>query len=475
MSFARHYPHLAARVFNTPLLVHPQKLDAIIAGIGPRLLGLGDGADVAALKASQAGAQLLPAELFSTKRDTSSDGQPYAVSDGVAYIPVSGALVHRSRMEADSSRLLGYNEVAMLVEEAMADRSVHALLLNFDSPGGEAQGAFEFADRLAALRGQGKRIVAMADGMAASAAYLAAAAADEIVLTSSAYVGSIGVVMRHVDFSQALASDGVKVTHIYAGAHKVDGNPYEPLPAAVRADMQAEIDGLYEMFVQSVAANRRLEPSAVRKTQAQVYRGAAALAVGLADRLGTTDQVITELAAQRSRSFPVGQTARANATPGATTMANQAGGQSAAPGAQAPQPAVATATTPFSADPAQARSEGHAAGVQAERERVGAILGHERAGAHMAVALTCINTGLSAEQAGQIMAALPGAQPVAAAAAAAAAASATTASAPNQFSAVMASIGNPAVSGIEPAAASAASEQETLAAQVLATFRANTR
>lgn len=469
MSFARHYPHLAARVFNTPLLVHPQKLDAIIAGIGPRLLGLGAGTEMAALQAAQAGTQLLPAELFSTKRDTSSDNQPYAVSDGVAYIPVSGALVHRSRMEADSSYLLGYNELALRVEEAMADRSVHAVLLNFDSPGGEAQGAFEFADRLAALRGQGKRIVAMADGMAASAAYLAAAAADEIVLTPSAYVGSIGVVMRHVDFSQALATDGVKVTHIYAGAHKVDGNPYEPLPAAVRADMQAEIDGLYEMFVQSVATNRRMDPMAVRKTQAQVYRGAAALAAGLADRLGTTDQVITELAAQRSRSLPVGQTARANATTGDSTMAQpQAGGQLAAPGAQAPQLAVtATATTPVTADPAQARAEGHAAGMQAERVRVGAILGHERAGVHMAVALTCINTGLSAEQAGQIMAALP--------AAAQAAATTPVQAASNAFAAAMSAVGNPSVSGIEPAPASAASEPEALAAQVVAIFRANTR
>ena len=84
MSFARHYPHLAARVFNTPLLVHPQKLDAIIAGIGPRLLGLGADTEMAALQAAQASAQLLPAELFSTKRDTSSDNQPYAVSEGVA-------------------------------------------------------------------------------------------------------------------------------------------------------------------------------------------------------------------------------------------------------------------------------------------------------------------------------------------------------------------------------------------------------
>lgn len=475
MSFSRHYPHLAARVFNTPLLVHPQKLDAIIAGLGSRLIGLPEGAELRAEGLAE-DAQLLPAELFSTRRGERVNGSRYVVSDGVAVIRAHGALVHRSRLDANSSYLLGYNELATDAEHAMANPDVHALLLNFDSPGGEAQGAFEFADRLAALRGQGKRIVAMADGMAASAAYLAAAAADEIVLTPSAYVGSIGVVMRHVDFSQALATDGVKVTHIYAGAHKVDGNPYEPLPAAVRADMQAEIDGLYEMFVQSVATNRRMDPLAVRKTQAQVYRGGAALAVGLADRLGTTDQVIAELAAQRSRSVPVGQTARAHANEGATSMANPNGGQLAAPGAAAPQPtAAAPAATQSPAELAQARSEGHAAGVQAERERVGAILGHERASANLAVALTCVNTGLSAEQAGQILAALPGAQPAAgAAAAAAAAASAVTASAPNQFAAVMASIGNPAVSGIEPAAASAISEQD-LATQVLTTFRANTR
>ncbi len=149
----------------------------------------------------------------------------------------------------------------------------------------------------------------------------------------------------------------------------------------------------------------------------------------------------------------------------------QAGGQLAAPGAQAPQSAVATAaapaTTPATADLAQARSEGHAAGVQAERERVGAILGHERAGVHMAVALTCINTGLSAEQAGQIMAALP--------ASAQAAATTPVEAASNAFASAMSAVGNPAVSGIEPAPASAVSEQEALAAQVLATFRANTR
>lgn len=464
MKFIRQYPHLAARVFGAPLLLHPQKLDAIIAGLGSRLMGLPDGVELRADGMAD-GAQLLPAELFTTRKGERTDAG-YRVSDGVAYVPVHGALVHRGRMEADSSYLLGYNDVGSQVEAAMADGDVKSVVLGFDSPGGEAQGAFELADRLMSLRGK-KPMVAVADGMAASAAYLAASAADQVVITSTGYAGSIGVVMRHANFSRALIADGVDVEHFYAGAHKIDGNPYEPLTAAARADMQAEVNKLYDMFIASVSRQRGLDPEAVRQTQARVYRGETAVSMRLADRLGTTDQIIAELAAQRPRSFSVGQTARTTATNGDSTMAQpQAGGQLAAPGAQAPQ----QATTPATTDPAQVRAEGHAAGVQAERERVGAILGHERAGVHMAVAQTCISTGLSAEQAGQIMAALPGAQP-----AAAAAAPSATASAPNPFAAVMASIGNPAVSGIEPAAASAASEQETLAAQVLATFRANTR
>ena len=145
-------------------------------------------------------------------------------------------------------------------------------------------------------------------------------------------------------------------------------------------------------------------------------------------------------------------------------MANLNGGQLAAPGVAAPQPvAAAPAATHTPADLAQACSEGHAAGVQAERERTGAILGHERAGAHLGVALTCINTGLSADQAGQILAALPVAQQAAAAAAA-------TAAAPNQFAAVMASIGNPAVSGVEARTNAGTPDAASLAAQVLQSF-----
>lgn len=356
------YPFIAARLFNTPLLIHPQKLDAIIAGLGPRILGgavdLPDATDAQAL---------LPAELFSTRKGTRGD-MGYAITDGVAVVHASGALVHRSRMEGASTYLLGYNELAMQAEDAMANPEVHAVLQVWDSPGGEVAGAFEYSDRIAALRGK-KPMWAIADNMAASAAYLGGAAFEHMAITQTAYAGSIGVVMRHVDFSRKLANEGVQVTHIYAGDHKVDANPYEPLSRGVQHDLQAEIDGLYTMFVEAVARNRNMKAEAVRATQAQVYRGQAAVQIGLADRVATTDQLIAELAAKRARSFPVGQTARSSANDKGESMSGTTSG-----GQQAATPAAAAAAPTFTqADIDAARAEGRAAGAAAERERIQAV------------------------------------------------------------------------------------------------------
>lgn len=357
-----NYPHLAARLFNTPLLIHPQKLDAIIAGLGERLLGsgleLGPGIDKALA---------LPAEMFSTRQAAARGDTGYGITDGVAVISASGALVHRSRMDGNSSYLLGYNELALQVEDAQSNPDVHAILQVMDTPGGEVSGAFEYSDRIHALRGK-KPMWAIADSLAASAGYLGGSAFDQLAVAATGYVGSIGVVMRHVDLSRKLANDGVQVTHIFAGDHKVDGNPYEPLPASVRADLQAEIDSLYTLFVDAVVRNRGLNAQAVRNTQANTYRGQAAVSLGLADRVATTDQLITELAGMRRRSFQVGQTARATADQKGTSMSGTTpSGQQAAPTAAVTTPAAPTFSQ---ADIDAARAEGHAAGAAAERQRI---------------------------------------------------------------------------------------------------------
>lgn len=440
------YPHLAARLFNTPLLVHPGKLDAIIAGLGGRLLGSAVQLDAVADSAG------IAPEMFSTRRGTRGD-TGYVVTDGVAVIHAIGALVHRSRMDGASSYLLGYNELAIQVEAAQADPDVHAILQVWDSPGGEVAGAFEYAQRMHALRGS-KPMWAIADSMAASAAYLGGSAFEHLAVSSTGYVGSIGVVMRHVDFSRALDNEGIRVTHIFAGSHKVDGNPYEPLPKSVQTDMQAEIDGLYAMFVDAVAQHRGISADSVRATQAQVYRGQAAVSLGLADRVATTDQLISELSAQRARTYPAGPSARTTATTEGVTMS---GTTPQAPAGAAPNAAAAAA--PVAATFSQADlDQARAAGASAERERVTAILGHARASTHLATAMQCISTGLSAEQAGAILATLPE----------------TAQASGTGFAAAMAAVPNPAVSGVEAAAPSAAPEAEAaaLAAQIVAGFSA---
>ena len=450
----RTYPHLADRLLNTPLLLHPQKLDAIIAGLGQRLLGV-DGLhlDAAELTARA----VLPAEMFTTRRGERSD-RGYRVVDGVAVISAMGGLVHRTKLAADSSLLIGYNDLAADLEDALAKADVHAIALVFDSPGGEVSGAFELAERIYAARGH-KPLVAVADGMAASAAYLAASAADEVVVSATSYVGSIGVVMRHVDFSRALANDGITVSHIFAGEHKIDGNPYQPLPDAVRNALQADIEGLYQMFVQAVAKHRGLDEQAVRDTRAGVYRGVAALAARLADRIGTVDAVVAELAARRNHA--VAAAVGISLQPWETSMSHaSATAAAAAPAAPADATTTTSAATTAAAAPTAPATasqadldKARAEGAAAERARVAAITGHPNAAANPGITQQCIATGLSAEQAKGFLDAAP-----------AAATTTASAQAGNQFAAAMAAMGNPNVSGVEAAAPDSAAATAQAAA-----------
>lgn len=414
------YPHLAAQIFNTPLLIHPLKLDAILGGLGSRLLGA---PLVMKQQLQAAGDDALKPEMFSTRRGERTE-RGYRIVEGVAVLGINGALVHRTRFEmADSTFFLGYNDIAADLEEAMASPDVHAVLQVYDSPGGEVAGAFEYAQRVHDYRGK-KPMWSIADNMAASAAYLGGSASEKHFVTSTSYAGSIGVVMRHVDFSRLLANEGIEVTHLFEGAHKVDGNPYEKLPAAVRADFQAELRKLYGMFTSAVARHRGMQEQAVRDTEARVYLGESAVAVGLADRVTTTDALITELAALRSRSYPVGQSARSTtATDKGATMS---GTSPAADGNQsANQPAALTQADVDTAVQAA---------VTAERTRTTGILGHAEAAGRMALALQCVASGLSVADAGALMAAAP---------------KAAAAAAAQPFAAAMAALGNPKVEGLE--------------------------
>ena len=283
------HARIAARAFNTPLLVDPTKAMAFLSGLGPRILGRR--VDMVDRDGAPDGAAYLPARASIlagglTERLQQHGDTPYPVVDGIAVIEISGVLIHRGGWIGQSSGQTSYEGISTQVQAAAYDPSVRAVALEIDSFGGEVAGVFDLADQIRALRSN-KPVWAFVAEHSFSAGYALASQADRILLPRTGAVGSIGVVVMHADLSGQLDQDGVRVTLIHSGQHKVDGNPYEPLPENVRDDIQREIDVLRSLFVETVAAGRgdHLSQDAALATEAATFRGTDAVAAGLADEV----------------------------------------------------------------------------------------------------------------------------------------------------------------------------------------------
>jgi signal peptide peptidase SppA len=286
-----HHAQIAQRAFNTPLMVDPAKALAFLSGLGPRITGQEITFHGLEIDASEQTAAAMPARasLFGNdlaQRHQRNGSQPFALIDGIAVIEIAGTLVHRGAWIGQSSGLTSYEGIAAQLQAALADPGVRGIALDIDSFGGEVAGAFDLADRIRAARAQ-KPVHAFVAEHALSAGYVLASQADRIILPRTGAVGSIGVVALHTDMSGALDQKGIAVTLIHAGLHKIDANPYQPLPEAVHDQMQRELEVVRFLFAETVAAGRgdRLSDTAALATEAAVFRGADAIAAGLADEL----------------------------------------------------------------------------------------------------------------------------------------------------------------------------------------------
>lgn len=359
--------HIAARVLNSSLLLEPSYANQMLAFLGTRGGALNIAELVGAGGNSLAGQQL-PLFAGSYLRRPSA-GKSYHVANGIAVIPIAGTLVHNSGYLNTTSGMTGYDGITAQIQAAAADPEVRGLMLDIDSPGGEVAGVMAAAD---AIKNAVKPVWAHANEMAASAAYWLASAADKLHLSQTSTVGSIGVLRAHSDISKALDKEGLKVTLIHSGAHKVDGNPYEALPENVAAEMQQEIDGLRKQFAQAVAENRGKELQAILDTEARLYSSHEAVQLGLADAVMSFDAAM--LAFSKTLA-PTGVR---------KSMTTQAHGS-----ADGGEPSIITAEQHASAI-ASARQEGMSAGATAERERIKAILssdaskGREQTAQHLA-------------------------------------------------------------------------------------------
>jgi signal peptide peptidase SppA len=248
-------------------------------------------------------------------RTPGADGRKPSLT---AVIPVFGILVNRVASLDISDTGTGVDALAQQFRQAMANPDVKNIVLLFDSPGGSVYGIDEFAQEIFDARGQGKKLVAQIDPLAASAAYYLASQADEIVITPSGEAGSIGVRAMHQDISKALETRGIKITNISAGKYKTEGNPYEPLAEDGLAFMQSRVNDYYDAFVKAVARGREVKKSEVQNGfgEGRVLGAAEAKRIGMVDRIATFDETLARLGAgAKSARVPMAAAAEVVQTP----------------------------------------------------------------------------------------------------------------------------------------------------------------
>lgn len=281
-----HFLHVSQRVFNTPLLVLPHVAETVGAYVRSRMEGVRP-----------------EANRFVGRPVTGPNGdwRGYRREGSAGIVSITGELVNRGAWLGASSGLTSYEGILQQVRAAAGDTDVETIVLDINSPGGEAFGMSDTAREIRKAAG-GKKIVAVINSVAASAAYGLASAAHEIVIAESGIAGSIGVVMVHFDRSGQAAKAGVKATVITNtdGLDKARGHPFAALSEDDLAFMRTRADRIMDGFVKLVTDHRpKLTAKAIRSQRANTFIGEDAVKAGLADRVSTFDQVLHQVANRR--------------------------------------------------------------------------------------------------------------------------------------------------------------------------------
>lgn len=223
--------------------------------------------------------------------ERSGEDRPYDLIKTTAVLRLRGYLAKRSWW-CDTA----FDRFSDLVRFAVEDYAVDTILIDCDTPGGSVYGCPDCADVVFEANKK-KRIITVVNDLCASAGLWVGSAAREVVITQSGDIGSIGVYQMRIDATEMLKQQGISVEVIRAGEQKAWGSPYLPMTAAERKVMQAEVDGIYDTFINAVARNRRVSPSRVRTdwADARIFNGQEAVNIGLADRVGSFDEVLAEL------------------------------------------------------------------------------------------------------------------------------------------------------------------------------------
>lgn len=358
---------LLAKISGAPMLLDPNAVDFVASALG-HLTGHEQSAQLMA----RASAYDQDNSYWPEQGSWQCAYKPYVVHNGTLFIPIYGVLLNNYDWQV-GRWVTGYTYIMQALRRGLSDHEVKRICFMVDSPGGEVAGNFELSDQIYNAREQ-KLLFAIVDTSCYSAAYSLASACQEIILTRSAGVGSIGVITMHVDYTKAMDNYGVKVTLVYAGAHKADYYPYKELTDSAKQRLQSRVDKTYNVFAGTVARNRGIDESAVKATEALTYDAEDGIRLDLADRIGQVEETLKQFEAA------AGDTQMAIEKENTVTMAER-------------DSAVEAAT-------ASAKATGFSEGMAAQKTRVNAILALEESKDKPRAALSAaVNTSMSVDEA----------------------------------------------------------------------------
>lgn len=379
-------PHIMSRVLNQPLMMDPAYARTFFAALSARI-GVTRLAD---LSGEIEGREKLrvKADSYENTRDRY---RPYRVQDGIAVIPVQGTLVNKYGHVEPYSGMTGYDGILARAADAHNDSDIRGVLLDNDTPGGDVAGCFDCVRSLREMSlASGKPMWASAYDQNCSAGMALASAADRRLITSTGYAGSVGVIIAHANYEKQMEQAGIDVTLIYAGANKVDGNPYAALPDDVYQRFLGETQSLRQEFAELVAEFTGTKLETILATEALSYRGQAAVDAGLADEVvngNNAVQIFSDYLSTQGSTISLG-----------ARMSDQDKSNAAAQAAD----------TDHQSKDQLDQSQIEANAKQNERQRISAILALEEAEGRSSLANHfAMNTDMTVEQAKAALAASP--------------------------------------------------------------------
>jgi signal peptide peptidase SppA len=270
----RDYSHIIAAFYSTIWAIMPDKLAAISEFLDLKSVGLSGP----------------PIEAANPRSNVEyNKGQKKAV----AVLPLFGTISHRMNMMSAMSGGTSTELFGKAFDEHLADDEVGTIIIDVDSPGGSVTGVTELWSKIYAGRKE-KRIIAIANGLMASAAYWIASAASDVMAIPSGAIGSVGVYAIHTDYSEADKQAGVKRTIISAGDYKTEANQSQPLSDDARVHLQHRVHEYYDMMTADIARGRGIKQSGVKETfgQGRMFSTKDAKQRGMIDRTGSLEKLL---------------------------------------------------------------------------------------------------------------------------------------------------------------------------------------